>query len=58
MLENALSRKSFRDGSVSRLNSLKKKKGKRERVNSSIFLPASLLTIGYSQVLKYIGGHV
>lgn len=62
MLESALSRKSFRDGSVSPLNSLnkKKKKGKRERerVNSSVSLPASLLTIGYSQVLKYIGGHV
>ena len=60
MLESALNRKSFKDGSVSPLNSLKKKKGKRERerVNSSISLPASLLTIGFSQVLKYIGGHV
>lgn len=61
MLESALSRKSFRDGSVSPLNSLKTKKERereRERVNSSISLPASLLTIGFSQVLKYIGGHV
>lgn len=31
MLESALSRKSFRDGSVSPLNSLKKKQRERER---------------------------